>query len=189
MCRRITATKPLETLTEPLRQAIITSYPSGEYNIGWHSDKKTSIAPNSIIFDVSLGSERTFLLRDKATGAEESIRMASGSAIALTTAGNELYEHAVLPEPGAGARVSVVFRNIATTMSRDTMMEKIAVSMKAKAKAMAAKAKAKRAADKDAHDAAGPRGRRVVPLPLGAGRQGQVPAHRDAERVVRIERR
>jgi 2OG-Fe(II) oxygenase superfamily len=149
VCRRITATKPLETLTEPLRQAIITSYPSGEYNIGWHSDKKTSIAPNSIIFDVSLGSERTFLLRDKATGAEESIRMASGSAIALTTAGNELYEHAVLPEPGAGPRVSVVFRNIATTMSRDTMMEKIAVSMKAKAKAMAAKAKAKRAADKD----------------------------------------
>ena len=107
-----------------------------------------SIAPDSIIFDVSLGSERTFLLRNKATGVEESIRMASGSAIVLTTTGNELYEHAVLPEPGAGPRVSVVFRNIATTMSRDEMMEHIAASMKAAAERAAAKAK--RAADGDA---------------------------------------
>jgi len=107
-----------------------------------------SIAPDSIIFDVSLGSERTFLLRNKATGVEESIRMASGSAIVLTTTGNELYEHAVLPEPGAGPRVSVVFRNIATTMSRDEMMEHIAASMKAAAARAASKAK--RAADGDA---------------------------------------
>ena len=125
-------------------QAIITSYPTGAYNIGWHSDKMDSIAPDSIIFDVSLGSERTFLLRDKATGAEERIRMASGSALVLTTTGNELFEHAVLPEPGAGPRVSVVFRDIQTTMSRDEMMKKIEVSMKAMAAA------AKRAADGDA---------------------------------------
>ena len=129
-------------------QAIITSYPTGDYNIGWHSDKMTSIAPDSIIFDVSLGAERTFLLRDKATGgAEERIRMASGSALVLTTTGNELFEHAVLPEPGAGPRVSVVFRDIQTTMSRDEMMKKIEVSMNAKAKAAAAKTK--RAADGD----------------------------------------
>ena len=143
--------RPPTPFDRPRLQAIITSYPTGDYNIGWHSKKKThihhaphihhhtihhhtSIAPDSIIFDVSLGAERTFLLRNKATGAEESIRMASGSAIALTTAGNELYEHAVLREPGAGPRVSVVFRNIATMMSRDEMMKRIAVSMKAKAK-------------------------------------------------------
>ena len=110
----------------------------------------TSIAPDSIIFDVSLGAERTFLLRNKATGAEESIRMASGSAIVLTTAGNKLYEHAVLPEPGAGPRVSVVFRNIATMMSREEMMKRIAVSMKAKAKRAKKKAAAKVAKKKAA---------------------------------------
>jgi hypothetical protein len=138
--------RPPTPFDRPRLQAIITSYPTGDYNIGWRSDKMTSIAPDSIIFDVSLGAERTFLLRNKATGAEESIRMASGSAIALTTAGNELFEHAVLREPGAGPRVSVVFRNIATMMSRDEMMKRIAVSMKAKAKAKAkaeAKVKAK----------------------------------------------
>ena len=98
-------------------QAIITGYFAGTDCINWHSDKMASIAPNSIIFDVSLGAERTFLMRNKKTGAEERISMRSGSAIVLTTTGNELYEHAVLPEPGAGPRVSMVFRNIQTTIT------------------------------------------------------------------------
>jgi hypothetical protein len=62
--------------------------------------------------------------------------MKSGSALVLTTKGNELYEHAVLParccRRGAACESCVP---IETTMSRDEMMKMIEVSMKAKAKA------------------------------------------------------
>ena len=99
-------------------QAIATRYFNGRDNIKWHSDKMVSIAEESIIFDVSLGATRTFLMKDKTTGSVETVVMASGSAIAMTTACNESHQHAVLPEANAGARSSVVFRNINVFMGR-----------------------------------------------------------------------
>jgi hypothetical protein len=100
-------------------QAIVTRYETGADNINWHSDKMGSIATDSVIFDVSLGGPRTFLLRSVASGAAvERVTMHSGSAIALTTAGNATHMHAVLPEAGAMPRVSIVFRNITTRMLR-----------------------------------------------------------------------
>ena len=85
-----------------------------------------SIAQGSVIFDVSIGSERTFLMQCKETGAEESILMRSGSAVVFTTTGNALYKHAVLPEPGAGPRVSIVFRNIKTTITAQELSKRLA---------------------------------------------------------------
>jgi alkylated DNA repair dioxygenase AlkB len=58
-------------------QAIITSYPSGAYNIGWHSDKMDSIAPDSIIFDVSLSAKHTFVPASR-QGQPPARRSASG---------------------------------------------------------------------------------------------------------------
>lgn len=105
-------------VAQPFTQAIATRYFEGTDCISWHSDKMVSIADKSAIFDISLGGPRTFLLKDKTTGIVESVVMESGSAIAMTTAGNQSHQHAVLPEAGASARTSIVFRHIQLFMSR-----------------------------------------------------------------------
>ena len=112
-------------VTHIFNHAIVTKYFTGEDNINWHSDKPASIAPDSIILDISLGAARTFSMRSNATGQVESVHMAHGSAIIMTMAANQTHQHAVLPEPGAGPRVSIVVRNIATVMTVDEVKAKI----------------------------------------------------------------
>ena len=98
-------------------QAIVTLYKSGSDCIGWHADKPVSIASLSTIFDVSLGGERTLCIREREGAPVHKITMQHGSAVAFTTEFNARHEHAVLPEPGASPRASIVFRDIATIMS------------------------------------------------------------------------
>jgi hypothetical protein len=98
-------------------QAIVTLYESGTDCIGWHSDKMTSIADPSVIFDVSLGGERTLCIRKSEDGPITRIPMPHGSAVAFDTTFNKRYQHAVLAEPDAAPRASIVFRNIATIMT------------------------------------------------------------------------
>jgi 2OG-Fe(II) oxygenase superfamily len=106
-------------------QAIGTLYETGQDNIGWHSDKQRDIHKNSQILDISLGSERTFLLRNEATGMQEKVVMKAGSAILLSTDTNERCKHAVLPEVRAGARISLVFRHIKTTITAKELEAKL----------------------------------------------------------------
>ena len=106
-------------------QAIVTLYESGTDNIGWHSDKLASIADPSVIFDISLGAERTFSIKSNETGKEESVCMRHGSAIAFTTAFNAEYKHAVLSEPGAKPRASVVFRHISDIYCNEQVAHKL----------------------------------------------------------------
>jgi len=98
-------------------QAIVTLYQSGTDCIGWHSDKMTSIADPSIILDVSVGGERTLSIRKTEDGPITRIPMPHGSAVAFDTTFNKRYQHAVLAEPGAAPRASIVFRDISTIMT------------------------------------------------------------------------
>ena len=115
-------------------QAIVTLYNCGTDNIGWHSDKPASIAAPSVIMDISLGSERTFCIRNIETGEEESVRMQHGSAICFTTAFNAKYQHAVLAEPGAAPRASIVFRHIADVYTKEQVAKKVCDLQRAKAR-------------------------------------------------------
>jgi hypothetical protein len=98
-------------------QAIVTLYESGDDSIGWHSDKMTSIVDPSVIFDVSLGGVRTLCIRKSEDGPITRIPMPHGSAVAFDTTFNKRYQHAVLAEPGAAPRASIVFRDISTIMT------------------------------------------------------------------------
>ena len=106
-------------------QAIVTRYESGTDCIGWHSDKMTSIADPSIVFDLSLGGERTLCIRESEDGPVTRIPMPHGSAVAFDTTFNKRYQHAVLAEPGAPPRASIVFRNIATLMTDAAVRAKV----------------------------------------------------------------
>lgn len=98
-------------------QAIVTLYESGNDGIGWHSDKMMSIVDPSVIFDISLGGERTLCIRKSEDGPITRIPMPHGSAVVFDTTFNKRYQHAVLAEPGAAPRASIVFRDIATIMT------------------------------------------------------------------------
>ena len=81
----------------------------------------TSIVDPSVIFDISLGGVRTLCIRKSEDGPITRIPMPHGSAVAFDTTFNKRYQHAVLAEPGAAPRASIVFRtdmrDIATLMS------------------------------------------------------------------------
>ena len=130
-------------------QAIVTMYRDGTDAISWHNDKPKSIVPDSVVFDVSLGAERTFHVRKNATTGEEITQvMAHGSAIAFTTSFNETHQHAVLPAmAGAEPRASIVFRNIADVLNDEELVRAIAKAEKEKARRDKAKA-SKRASNK-----------------------------------------
>jgi hypothetical protein len=99
-------------------QAIVTLYLSGTDCIGWHSDKMTSIVDPSVIFDISLlGGDRTLCICESEDGPITRIPMPHGSAVAFDTTFNKRYQHAVLAEPGAAPRASIVFRDISTIMT------------------------------------------------------------------------
>jgi hypothetical protein len=51
--------------------------------------------------------------------------MPHGSAVAFDTTFNKRYQHAVLAEPGASPRASIVFRNIATLMPDAAVRAKV----------------------------------------------------------------
>lgn len=116
-------------------QAIVTLYENGADQIDWHSDKMASIADPSIIFDVSLGGERTLSLRSKDGEWADEIRMKHGSAVAFTTEFNKAAEHAVLAEPGAGPRASIVFRDIATVKTDEECRRKAKATVRRRAAA------------------------------------------------------
>ena len=101
-----------------------------------------SIETDSVIFDVSLGAPRTFLFRHvgQETAAGK-VTLQHGSAIVLTTEANVLLQHAVLEEPGAGPRVSVVFRKISTIKSAAFVASKAAAAEKARVRRTATKLK------------------------------------------------
>ena len=105
-----------------------------------HNDKPNSIAPESVMLDVSLGAGRTFHIRKNATTGEDITQvMAHGSAIAFTRFFNETYQHAVMA--GAKPRASIVFRDIADVLNDAVLVRLIAKAKAAKARRDKAKAK------------------------------------------------
>ena len=111
--------------------------------ISWHNDKPNSIAPESVMLDVSLGAGRTFHIRKNATTGEDITQvMAHGSAIAFTRSFNETYQHAALPPAMADAkpRASIVFRDIADVLNDAELVRWIAKAKAAKARRNKAKA-------------------------------------------------
>jgi hypothetical protein len=114
-------------------QALATRYDTGRDAIDYHRDDMQSIADPSLIFNVSLGGERVFALKCAVTGEVESVRMAHGSALVMTTACNASYLHALLPEAEpVEPRVSIIFREIKTRLDAHTLGRKRAAAACAK---------------------------------------------------------
>ncbi|MCJ1385659.1 hypothetical protein MMC17_008782 [Xylographa soralifera] len=124
-------------LKQPLNHALIQLYRDGQDNISEHSDKTLDIARDSSIVSVSLGAQRTMVLRTKrdrhsknggATPGRQiqRIPMPHNSIFVLGSRTNRRWLHGIRPDKrdakekseeekaSNGERISITFRNIAT---------------------------------------------------------------------------
>ena len=111
--------------------AVVLLYRDGGDCIGFHKDKMLDLDPTSPIVSVSLGAERTYVLRDDifTPSVQIELPLAHGSLLVLGPKSNEALYHSVRkpsPEdlartPGleTRARVSLTFRRVATFVDAD----------------------------------------------------------------------
>ena len=62
---------------------LLNLYHDGEEGMGWHSDDEKEIIPNSSIASLSLGAERKFSIKHKATKETHSILLENGSLLEM----------------------------------------------------------------------------------------------------------
>ncbi|WP_173021562.1 alpha-ketoglutarate-dependent dioxygenase AlkB [Lewinella sp. W8] len=85
-------------------------YPDGNTGVAYHHDP-SAFGDTTYIASLSLGAERKFLLREKATGREHAFTLAHGSLFLMGRHCQERYEHAVPNEPEVrDQRVNITFR-------------------------------------------------------------------------------
>lgn len=111
-----------------INHVIGTTYVNGDDEIGFHSDKTKDIAANSLILMLSLGERRELHLRKVGeTTPCDVIVMEPGALFILGPRTNVEYQHAIVPIGdeivlnrfrSVDRRVSLVFRQISTVLSR-----------------------------------------------------------------------
>ena len=99
-------------LNWPFHTCVAIYYPDGNEGVDFHSDYP-SFGDTSIIASISLGAERPFLLREKATGEVFSKTLEHGSLIVMGHGCQDLYEHALPLESGCKTpRINLTFRRV-----------------------------------------------------------------------------
>jgi len=87
-------------------------YPNGNTGINYHSDL-VAFGDTSFIPSLSLGAERRFFLREKATQVESNLLLHRGCLIIMGENCQERYEHSLPVDLACdGARVNVTFRKV-----------------------------------------------------------------------------
>ncbi|TRW49300.1 alpha-ketoglutarate-dependent dioxygenase AlkB [Aliidiomarina halalkaliphila] len=88
-------------------------YRDGMDSMGWHRDNEKELGARPVIASVSLGAERDFILRHRATQQREVLRLAHGSLLIMAGDTQHYWEHA-LPKRArvSRPRINLTFRTI-----------------------------------------------------------------------------
>jgi alkylated DNA repair dioxygenase AlkB len=84
--------------------------------MGLHSDDEPELGERPVIASLSLGEERTFVLKHKVSSLAEPIRLrlASGSLLLMKGETQRFWKHGIAKETRrCGPRVNLTFRRIA----------------------------------------------------------------------------
>lgn len=105
---------------------IATYYIDEKANIGWHQDKIADITEGTNIPILSMGETRDLSLKNLQTNVVQHIELSHGDLFVLGWETNLNYEHAILPcKEDKKERISLVFRNIKTVVSRSDVIKKV----------------------------------------------------------------
>jgi len=101
----------IEALTKKTFQVCVCIYyPDGNAGVDYHSDY-IAFGDTTVIPSLSIGEERTFLLREKASLKEHEILLEQGSLVVMGEHCQERYEHAVPRNPKyKKGRINLTFR-------------------------------------------------------------------------------
>lgn len=94
-----------------LNSCLVGVYDDGEKSVDWHADDEPELRDR--IVSISLGASRHFFLRPGSHGAELAITLDHGSVLVMSVASQQIWQHAIPPQPGAGRRLNLTFRVIA----------------------------------------------------------------------------
>lgn len=97
-------------LDQCFNHVLVNWYENGNDYMGPHSDDAPILVPDAPILSISLGAERTFVVRDKQRTIRLRLRMLSGSYLLMGGQMQRYYTHEVPKEPGSGRRINISFR-------------------------------------------------------------------------------
>ena len=95
---------------------LLNRYRDGSDSMGWHSDDEPELGPEPQIASISLGAERRFLLRERASHQKVAeLWLQHGSLLLMSGHSQSTYQHAVpkTTKPVA-ERINLTFRNVIT---------------------------------------------------------------------------
>lgn len=102
-------------VAHPITNCLANLYDTGDARMGFHSDSAQGIALDSSTSIVSLGCTRALTFRSKdASRHTLAVRLEAGSLLIMRASVQQLWKHALLPDPALGAaeRISLTFRHI-----------------------------------------------------------------------------
>jgi alkylated DNA repair dioxygenase AlkB len=107
----------VETVTAAsFNSVLLNYYRDNRDSMGFHSDDEPELGEKPIIASLSLGEERTFVLKHKVNKLAKPIRLrlASGSFLLMKGETQRYWKHGILKETRpCGPRVNLTFRRIA----------------------------------------------------------------------------
>ena len=85
-------------------------YRDGQDSVAWHGDRIGRVRADAVVAILSLGSDRTLLLRPNGGGHSIALPMRSGDLVVQGGTCQRTFEHCVPKRAHAGPRISVMFR-------------------------------------------------------------------------------
>jgi alkylated DNA repair dioxygenase AlkB len=101
---------------ETYNSCLLNLYHNGEEGMAWHSDGETALKKNGAIASISLGAERKFAFKHKATGEKVELILEHGSLLVMKGSTQTHWLHRLPPtKKNHKERVNLTFRTIVET--------------------------------------------------------------------------
>ena len=98
---------------ETFNSCLLNLYHTGEEGMGWHSDGEKDLKKNGAIASLSLGAERKFTFKHKATQQTISVLLEKGSLLEMKGITQENWLHRLPPTKKVKIpRINLTFRTI-----------------------------------------------------------------------------
>ena len=105
-----------------INQCLVNCYKGNASKISEHSDDELCIDPESSIYCVSLGQDRTMIFRDKFSDHTTPLVAKGRSIYAMTRSSQAYYTHRIDEEPDTTLRYSITLRNVGQHFRRSTII-------------------------------------------------------------------
>jgi len=94
-------------------RTLVNYYRDGQDSVDWHADDEVELGLEPVIASVSLGEERVFLLRHKATKERLKINLPHGSLMMMGPGIQEYWHHSIAKDRNVvKPRINFTFRNM-----------------------------------------------------------------------------